>query len=151
MIAAGHETIGLALFWSLYLLAGAPEIQEQVTAEFGALDLGPDKAAEALPQLVYTRAVVHEVMRLYPPVYTLARLAIAADNAGVPVLPGAIVLIAPWVLHRHRRLWPQPETFDPDRFLPGKPLPNRFAYLPFGAGPRVCIGVQFALTRSFYL
>ena len=141
MIAAGHETTGLALFWSLYLLAGAPNIQERLAAEISALDLGPDNAAAALPQLGYARAVVHEAMRLYPPVYTLARLAIAADNAGgIPVSPGAMVLIAPWVLHRHRRLWPQPETFDPDRFLPGKPLPDRFAYLPFGAGPRVCIG-----------
>jgi cytochrome P450 len=149
MIAAGHETTGLALFWSLYLLAGAPDTQERVAAEVGALDLGPDNAAEALPQLVYTRAVVHETMRLYPPVYTLARLAIAADNAGgISVSPGAMVLIAPWVLHRHRRLWPQPETFEPDRFLPGKPLPDRFAYLPFGAGPRVCIGAQFALTEA---
>ena len=59
-----------------------------------------------------------------------------------------MVLIAPWVLHRHRRLWPQPETFDPDRFLPGKPSPDRFAYLPFGGGPRVCIGAQFALTEA---
>jgi cytochrome P450 len=86
MIVAGHETTAVALFWSLYLLAGAPEIQERLGAEAAALDLGPDRAAEALPRLAYARGVVQEAMRLYPPAFTLARLAIAADSAGeVPV------------------------------------------------------------------
>jgi cytochrome P450 len=149
MIVAGHETTAVALFWSLYLLAGAPEIQERLAAEVIGVDLGPDDAAEVLPILAYTRAVVHEAMRLYPPAFTVARQAIAADIAGaVPLSAGALVLIAPWVLHRHRRLWAQPEIFDPERFLPGRPPPDRFAYLPFGIGPRVCIGAQFALTEA---
>jgi cytochrome P450 len=147
LIAAGHETTGIALFWSLWLVAAAPDIQERLAAEAASLDLDPDSAAETLPKLVYSRAVVHEVLRLYPPVFTLVRQARAADNAGgVPA--GAIVFIAPWVLHRHRRLWPRAEVFDPSRFLPGAAAPDRFAYLPFGVGPRVCIGAQFALTEA---
>jgi len=149
MIAAGHETTGVALFWSLCLIAAAPAVQERLAAEVARLDLGPGDAAETLPRLVYTRAVVHEALRLYPPAYTIVRQARNADDAGGIAVPaGAIVFIAPWVLHRHRRLWTQPEVFDPARFLPGAPMPDRFAYLPFGVGPRVCIGAQFALTEA---
>jgi unspecific monooxygenase len=149
MIVAGHETTAVALFWSLNLVAGTPAIQERLAAEVANIDLGPDAAAAALSALVYTRAVVQEAMRLYPPAFTLARMAISDDLAGdVPIKAGTVVLIAPWVLHRHRRLWREPEVFDPSRFLPGAPPPDRFAYLPFGIGPRVCIGAQFALTEA---
>jgi unspecific monooxygenase len=149
LIAAGHETTGVALFWSLCLLAATPAVQERLATEVATLDLGPENAAEVLRHLVYSRAVVQEALRLYPPAYTLVRQARDADNAdGIAVPAGAIVFIAPWVLHRHRRLWTQPEVFDPARFLPGAPVPDRFAYLPFGVGPRVCIGAQFALTEA---
>jgi unspecific monooxygenase len=149
LITAGHETTGVALFWSLWLVAAAPAVQEQLAAEGESLDLGPDNAAEILPSLVYTRAVVQEALRLYPPAFTIVRLAKHADDAGgIQVPAGAIVFIAPWALHRHRRLWSEPEAFDPARFLPGAPVPDRFAYLPFGIGPRVCIGAQFALTEA---
>jgi unspecific monooxygenase len=149
LITAGHETTGVALFWSLWLVAAAPAVQEQLVAEGESLDLGPDNAAEILPSLVYTRAVVQEALRLYPPAFTIVRLAKHADDAGgIQVPAGAIVFIAPWALHRHRRLWSEPEAFDPARFLPGAPVPDRFAYLPFGIGPRVCIGAQFALTEA---
>jgi unspecific monooxygenase len=149
LITAGHETTAVALFWALYLVAATPEVGECIAAEAAPVDLGPQGAAEALPRLVYTRAVVQEALRLYPPAFTLARQARAADAAGgIAIPPRAVVLIAPWVLHRHRRLWDQPEKFDPARFMPGAPPPERCAYLPFGMGPRVCIGAQFALTEA---
>jgi cytochrome P450 len=149
LITAGHETTAVAMFWALYLVAATPEVEERIAAETTQLDLSPKAAAEALPKLVYTRAVVQEALRLYPPAFTLARQARRADTAGGIAIPTrAVVLIAPWVLHRHRRLWDQPEKFDPARFLPGAPAPERCAYLPFGMGPRVCIGAQFALTEA---
>ncbi len=124
-------------------------MQEGIAEEAGGLDLGAEGAGAALTRLVYTRAVVSEALRLYPPVFTLARLANAADRAGELVIPkGAVLLIAPWVLHRHRRLWRDPDAFDPSRFLPDAPAPPRFAYMPFGAGPRVCVGAQFALAEA---
>jgi unspecific monooxygenase len=149
LITAGHETTAVAMFWALYLVAAALEVEERIAAEAAPLDLGPEGAADALPRLVYTRAVVQEVLRLYPPAFTMARQARRADTAGGIAIPArAVVLIAPWVLHRHRRLWEEPEKFDPARFLPGAPPPERCAYLPFGMGPRVCIGAQFALTEA---
>ena len=149
MIAAGHATTAVALFWALYLVASAPAVQQRIAAEAAPLDLGAEGAADALGQLPYTRAVVQETLRLYPPAYGIFRVARRADEAdGVAVPKGAVVMIAPWLLHRHRRLWTDPDLFDPTRFLPGAPPAGRFAYLPFGVGPRVCIGAQFALTEA---
>jgi unspecific monooxygenase len=149
MIIAGHETTAVAVFWSLYLLALAPSVQERVAGEASGLDLGPDGAFQALPRLVHARAVVQEALRLYPPAFIIVREAIGLDTVcGVPLRPGGLALVAPWVLHRHRKLWRNPDMFDPSRFLPDAEPPDRFAYLPFGVGPRVCIGAQFALTEA---
>jgi cytochrome P450 len=153
MIVAGHETTAVTIFWSLTLLALAPEVQERVALEVASLapglDLSREGAAQALPHLVLTRAVVQEALRLYPPAFVLVREAIHEDTVcGARLRPRGLAIIAPWVLHRHRKLWQDPDAFDPSRFLPGAPPPDRFAYLPFGAGPRVCIGAQFAMTEA---
>jgi unspecific monooxygenase len=149
MIVAGHETTALTLFWTLYLLASSPADQQRVAEEVRTIDLGPDAAADALAKLPYTKAVVSEALRLYPPAFALARMAIGPDLlAGVAVPKGALVMISPWVLHRHRRLWTDPDAFNPSRFLGDAPSAHRFAYMPFGAGPRICIGAQLALTEA---
>ncbi|MBV8456523.1 MAG: cytochrome P450 [Acetobacteraceae bacterium] len=149
LMLAGHATTAETLFWALTLLSRVAAEQELVAAEVGAVDLSPEGAAAALPTLVRTRAVISEALRLYPPAFAIARAAIAADRAaGIDIAPGTVLLIAPWVLHRHRRLWRDPTVFDPSRFMPDAPQPPRFAYLPFGAGPRVCVGAQFALAEA---
>jgi cytochrome P450 len=140
------------LFWALYLLALAPDEQETVAAEVTSVDFDPESAANAVAGLVRSRAVVDEALRLYPPAFVIVRQTLADDLVdGIAVPAGSLVLISPWVLHRHHRLWTTPETFDPARFLPGAAAPARFAYIPFGAGPRVCIGAQFALTELVLL
>ena len=149
MILAGHETTAVTLFWSLLLLAGARDEQRRVADEVHGIEITPDNAMDVMPRLVRTRAVISEALRLYPPGFTLVREAIGPDRAGTIDIPrGSVLMIAPWVLHRHRRLWRDPDAFDPSRFLPDMPQPPRFAYLPFGAGPRVCVGAQFALAEA---
>jgi unspecific monooxygenase len=149
MIVAGHETTALALFWSLYLLASAPAVQERLAEEVAGVDFTPETAGQILPKLSYTRAVVSEALRLYPPAFVIVREAIAEDSVGDIRIPAnSQVLIAPWVLHRHRKLWANPDSFDPRRFLEGAVPPPRFTYLPFGVGPRVCVGAQFAMAEA---
>ena len=146
MILAGHETTATALFWSLYLLALDPASQDELAAEVqgatvdGALDI---------ERLKFTRAVVDETMRLYPPAFLIARAAAGPDTiAGMPVKKKDVILIAPWLLHRHEKLWRNPNAFIPARFMPGATPPDRIAYLPFGVGARVCIGAHFALVEA---
>ncbi|WP_375463512.1 cytochrome P450 [uncultured Methylobacterium sp.] len=149
MILAGHETTAVALFWAIYLLALAPELQEQVAREAGGADLTDPVGCAQDGRLPLTRAVIDETLRLYPPAFVIVRRALQADRvAGLDVAAGDIVIVSPWVLHRHRTLWADPDAFDPGRFLPGAPRVARYAYLPFGVGPRVCIGAHFALTEA---
>lgn len=149
-IGAGHETTANALTWSLYLLSQAHDARARIEAEVDEVVGGGPLAPEALPRLVHTRAAVEEALRLYPPVPYMSRAALAEDRIGRLKIPkGSIVTIAPYVLHRHRRLWDEPDAFMPERFLPGRrEAIDRFAYLPFGAGPRVCIGAAFALQEA---
>ncbi len=149
MIVAGHETTALTLFWSLYLLASAPDEQARVAQEVRTVELTSDTAEEALSKLTYTRAVISEALRLFPPAFVITRMAAATDRvAGIDIPRGSLIMISPFVLHRHVRLWTEPDAFDPARFLGDATLAHRFAYMPFGAGPRVCVGAQFALAET---
>ena len=147
MILAGHETTATALFWSLYVLALDPATQDRVAAEVRGIagDDTPD-----IERLTFTRAVIDETMRLYPPAFLIARAAAGSDTLGngLDVAKGDVILIAPWLLHRHEKLWHDPNAFAPERFAPGTAAPDRFAYLPFGVGPRVCIGAHFAIVEA---
>jgi cytochrome P450 len=146
MILAGHETTATALFWALYLLALDSATQAEVAAEVKSATLN---GTLDLERLKFTRAVVDETMRLYPPAFLIARAAAGPDTiAGMPVRKKDVVLVAPWLLHRHEKLWRDPNAFVPSRFMPPSPPPDRFAYLPFGVGARVCIGAHFALVEA---
>ena len=149
-IGAGHETTARALGWTLYLLSQAPEERAMVEDEIDRLLPGLPEPATWLDHLVHTRAAFEEAMRLYPPAPSLNRTALAADRFGdVDVPAGASVLVLPWLVHRHEALWDSPLDFVPSRFLPGRrETIDRFQYLPFGVGPRVCIGSTFAMQEG---
>lgn len=150
-IVAGHETTALALSWALYLLANAPDIQERAADEaIAALDGRPAATAEDLPRLGYIGQVIDEAMRLYPPAAMLSRQAREADVlCDREIRPGDLVIVPIYVLHRHDLLWSRPNAFDPDHFTPEAVKErHRFAYLPFGAGPRICIGMRFAVWEA---
>jgi cytochrome P450 len=149
-ILAGHETTALALTWSLYLLAFDRDVQERARSE--SQEVLGDRSATAgdLESLGYVRQVVAEALRLYPPAALLTRRAAEDDRiADRPVRPGTLVMLPIYAIHRHALLWDRPNAFDPDRFAPeaGRGR-NRFSYLPFGAGPRACIGASFAMMEA---
>jgi cytochrome P450 len=148
-IGAGHETTANALTWTLYLLSQSPIWRERVEAELDA-EFDPGRDDDPLARLPVTRAALEEAMRLYPPAAILSREAIGEDWLGGARIPaGTTVTIAPYLLHRHRRLWKDPDAFDPSRFLgAARDAIDRYAYIPFGAGPRVCIGMSFALQEA---
>lgn len=147
-LSAGHETTANALAWSMYLLSQSPEWRLRVQQEAERELQGPLDGL--LDRLVATRAVIEEALRLYPPIAALSRSAEKADVLGqFDVEPGSLIVIAPYVLHRHHRLWSQPDVFDPSRFMPeSRTAIPRFAYLPFGVGQRTCIGAAFALQEA---
>ena len=147
-MVAGQETTANLITWVLFVLSQSPEWRERVTAEAEReLDGPPETLAE---RLVETQAVIDEAMRLYPPITAISRSAIERDElAGHEIKPGTMLVISPYVLHRHRALWERPDIFDPTRFLePARKSIDRFAYLPFGVGPRTCIGASFAVQQA---
>jgi len=153
LIGAGSDTVAVALTWSIFLLSQALHVREAVEAEVDAILKVGALTADALGKLVWTRAVIEESMRLYPPAPLIGRMTRGEETLGGERYPaGTAILISPWVLHRHARLWREPDMFDPERFLPGRREQiSRYAYLPFGAGPRVCLGMGFAMQEAVVL
>jgi cytochrome P450 len=149
-IVAGHETTALALAWSLYLLANSPEEQDMARRQAQSVLGGRSAGPQDLAAMPYVRQVLEEAMRLYPPVGLLARTVVAPDElCGRAIRPNDIVFLPIWALHRHELHWEQPEAFRPERFDPQKgEQRNKFQYLPFGAGPRVCVGADFAMMQA---
>jgi cytochrome P450 len=153
MVVAGHETVASCLTWTLHLLATHPVEQQRVHKELDAVLQGREPSLVDVARLVQTRAVVDESLRLFPPAWVLSRRAVQDDVVdGVAVPAGTLLIISPWLLHRRAGEFPEPERFDPQRFLsPGGDAGSRTqraAYLPFGAGPRLCIGRDFALLET---
>jgi cytochrome P450 len=148
LLTAGHETTTLVLAWALFLIGSNPGVAERMSGELGFLN-GRAPEYEDLSRLRYTRNVAEETMRLYPPVWVLSRTAIGEDEMGGFKIPaGSEILIFPYVTHRHPKWWTEPDKFDPERFLPERTVGRlRGAYLPFGLGPRTCIGLNFAMTE----
>jgi cytochrome P450 len=153
IFTAGHETTAMAMTWTWYLLSQHPVEEAKLHSELHRVLGGRAPNSDDLSKLAYTRMVIEESMRLYPPVHTIAREALADDTlAGRHVPKGSNVLIAPWVLHRHEQLWHSPGQFDPERFSPEQTAARpRFSYLPFGGGRRICIGAAFAMAEATIL
>jgi cytochrome P450 len=150
---AGHETTGQALTWAWYLLSQHPAEEAKLHAEIKAVLGGRPPRHEDLAKLTYTRMIIEEAMRLYPPAHTISRTPLADDEiCNLRIPRGSTVLISPWVLHRHRRLWERPDVFEPKRFAPERAATRpRFSYLPFGAGPRICLGAAFAMAETMLM
>ncbi|MFT3974326.1 MAG: cytochrome P450 [Amaricoccus sp.] len=149
-IVAGHETTALALSWSLFLLANDPEAQDRARAEAEGTLGGRAATADDLERMPYVGQVIDEAMRLYPPVAFLARNVLAPDRIeDRDIRPGETVFLNIQALHRHRLYWQEPDAFDPEHFAPeAVAARDRYQYLPFGAGPRICVGANFAMMQA---
>jgi cytochrome P450 len=150
LLLAGHETTASTMSWAFYLLDKHPDGWDRVRAEAEEVLSGGPLDAEAMHGFRYTTMVLQETMRLFPPVWLLPRIAQADDQIGEYHVPaGADVLISPYLLHRHPGLWPDPGRFDPERFDPAKQASrDRYAYIPFGAGPRFCVGNNLGMMEA---
>ena len=150
LILAGHETTANALSWTFYLLAQHPEVEQHLAREVDEVTGGAPLRLEDLSSLTYTEAVLKESMRLYPPAWIIERQALSSDTVGgYEIGADCIVAISPWILHRDPAHYPNPKRFDPQRFSAEACAQRRkHAYLPFGAGPRTCIGNAFAMMEA---
>jgi cytochrome P450 len=150
LLMAGHETTANTLAWTWYILSQMPEVEATLHAEVDRVLEGRPPTLADVPKLVYTRAVFEEVLRLYPPVPLLTREALRDEKFYTCHIPkGSLIVVCPWLLHRHRLIWHKPDHFIPDRFLPGGFRPtSKFAYIPFSVGPRICTGMAFGLTEA---
>lgn len=150
MFLAGHETSASALTWAFYILANRPDIVGRIRAEVARVAGAGPIQFDHIKALAFTRNVFRETVRLYPPITFLPRVALENTQIGGRKVPrGALVIVAPWVLHRHRSYWVEPDVFDPDRFLPERESGmTSGAYIPFGIGPRVCAGAAFAQVEA---
>jgi len=150
LVVAGHETVASALTWALWLVADDPEVRARLAAEADSVLGERPPSATDYAALTYTRQVMDEALRLYPPAWVVTRRVLADDVlAGAPVPAGALIIVSPYTLHRRADVWDRPEAFDPDRFAPDRRADAvRRGYLPFGAGPRLCVGRDFALVES---
>jgi cytochrome P450 len=150
LIFAGHETVSCGLTWIFYLLSRHPDAARRLGAEVDEALGGRVPTIEDLPKLRYTTMVIEEAMRLYPPVWPIARVPLKDDTVGgYHVAAGTMLLVLPYITHRHPAFWPNPEGFDPERFAPERSEDrHRFAYFPFSNGPRKCIGDYFALIET---
>jgi len=152
-LLAGHETTALSLSWTWYLLSENPDVEDKLHQELSLALNGNPPSFDDLPRLCYTEAVIKESMRLYPPAWSLARTAAKDFEIGGYLVPaGSNVVMSQWIMHRDPRFFPSPEQFDPGRWFeePTQRLP-RFAYFPFGGGPRYCVGASFAMMEGTLL
>lgn len=149
LFMAGHETIATAMSWTFLLLHQHPEVTARVRDDLASVLGGRTPVIDDLAKLPYLGQVIDESMRLYPPAWIVERQALDDDQLGPWRIPkGTTVAVSPWIMHRHPALWHEPLRFDPDRFAPGAIDRDKHAYLPFGAGPRICIGNHFALMEA---
>jgi cytochrome P450 len=150
ILLAGHETTSLALTWTFYLLSRHHHVRQRLESEIDAELAGRPPRYADLAHLPYARMVIEEAMRLYPPAWGLSRQALAPDEIGGYQVPrGWLVFVVPFVMHRHPAYWDEPDAFDPERFTPERTAARpKFVYLPFGGGPRQCIGNQFAMIEA---
>jgi cytochrome P450 len=147
---AGHETTANALTWTWYLLSRNPDAEARLHDELDRVLGGRTPSFADLRELPYSRMVIEETLRLYPPAWAIGRFAAGDDEVGGYRIPATSQLVmSPYVTHRHPEFWDLPEAFDPERFLPEKAAGRpRFAYFPFGGGPRQCIGADFAMIEA---
>jgi cytochrome P450 len=150
MIFAGHETVSTGMTWVWYFLSMHPEVARRLGAELAEVLGGRTPTVEDIPQLRYTTMVIEEALRLYPPIWLMSRTPLVDDEIGGYAIPsGAMVFVCPYVTHRHPDFWENPEGFTPDRFAPERSVGrHRWAYFPFGGGPRKCIGDIFGLMET---